>query len=201
MTDISNFRIEISAAFKYSMVTMKKILLHTCCACCATHSINALRDEGYEVVTFFYNPNIHPAEEYTARLADMKRLAEETGIENIEPAPYDDKIWFELTKGLEKEPEGGRRCEICFEMRLEKTAEYAREPGIETFATTLTISPHKDAGLINKLGRKAAEKYGVEYYGSNFKKKNGFKKSIELSRKHGLYRQNYCGCIYSQSRK
>jgi predicted adenine nucleotide alpha hydrolase (AANH) superfamily ATPase len=176
---------------------MLKILLNVCCAPDATHSINALREAGYEPVSFFYNPNIHPEEEYKARFSDMEKLAKETGCENIKDVLYDVKEWHKLCDPLKDEPERGKRCEVCFKMRLEKTAELAKTLGMEIFATTLTISPHKDAKLINRLGAEAAAKYGVKYYESDFKKKDGFKKSIELSHKHGLYRQDYCGCEYS----
>lgn len=128
----------------------------------------------------------------------MEKLAKEAGCENIKDVPYDVKGWYTLCEPLKDEPERGKRCEVCFKMRLEKTAKHAKGLGIELFATTLTISPHKDTKLINRLGMEAAAKYGVKYYESDFKKKDGFKKSIELSHKHGLYRQNYCGCEYSK---
>jgi len=176
---------------------MTKILLNVCCAPDATHTINALREDGYEPVTFFYNPNIHPEEEYRARFSDMEKLAKEAKCENIAGVPYDIKEWHALCDGLKDEPERGKRCEVCFRMRLEATARKAKELDIGIFATTLTISPHKDMKLINRLGNEAAAKCGVKYLESDFKKKDGFKKSIELSKKHGLYRQNYCGCVYS----
>jgi predicted adenine nucleotide alpha hydrolase (AANH) superfamily ATPase len=176
---------------------MEKILLNVCCAPDATHSINALREAGFVPVTFFYNPNIHPRDEYYKRVEDMKKLAKETGVENIEDVPYDIKEWFGLCRPYAMEPERGKRCEICFKMRMDKTAQKAAELGISIFATTLTISPHKDTKLINSLGTAAAAKYGVKYYESDFKKKDGFKKSIVLSKEHGLYRQDYCGCSYS----
>lgn len=180
---------------------MRKILLNVCCAPDASHTINALRGAGYEPVTFFYNPNIHPEEEYKARFADMEKLANEAKCENIPDVPYDVKEWYALCEPLKDEPERGKRCGICFKMRLEKTAEKAKQLGIDIFATTLTISPHKDMKLINRLGNEAAAKYCVKYYESDFKKKDGFKKSIELSRKYDLYRQNYCGCSYSHLAK
>ena len=176
---------------------MSKILLNVCCAPDATHTINALVEAGYQPVTFFYNPNIHPDGEYRARFSDMERLAKEAGCENIQDVAYDADEWHSLCDPHKDEPERGKRCEVCFQMRLEKTAQKAKELGLEIFATTLTISPHKDAKLINRLGNGAAAKYRVKYYESDFKKKDGFKKSIELSKKHGLYRQDYCGCVYS----
>lgn len=127
----------------------------------------------------------------------MEKLAKEEGAENINNVPYDVKEWYSLCEPLKDEPERGKRCEVCFKMRLDKTAEKAKELRLEIFATTLTISPHKDTNLINRLGSEAAAKYGVKYYESDFKKKDGFKKSIGLSKKHDLYRQDYCGCVYS----
>jgi predicted adenine nucleotide alpha hydrolase (AANH) superfamily ATPase len=177
---------------------MKKILLNVCCAPDATHCINVLQEEGFYVITYFYNPNIHPEEEYKARFLDMVKLAKEVNIENISDVPYDINIWKQRCDMYADEKEGGLRCIECFKLRLEKTAEKAKELGIEIFATTLTISPHKNAELINKLGYEIAKKYNLKYYESNFKKKDGFKKSVELSRKYNLYRQNYCGCIYSK---
>ena len=171
-----------------------KILLNVCCAPDATHTINALREAGYEPVTFFYNPNIHPRGEYYKRVADMEKLAGISSVENVPDVPYDIEEWFSLCKLY---PERGKRCEICFRMRMEKTAQKAKELAVEIFATTLTISPHKDMALINRLGKEAAEKYNVKYLESNFKKQDGFKKSIVLSREYGLYRQDYCGCSYS----
>jgi predicted adenine nucleotide alpha hydrolase (AANH) superfamily ATPase len=177
---------------------MKRILLNVCCAPDATHSINVLRENGFYIVTFFYNPNIHPQEEYEARFNDMIKLAEKMQIENIADIPYDIEEWKKRCDLWAKEKEGGKRCIECFKLRLEKSAQKAKELGIDIFATTLTISPHKNADLINKLGKEIAETYGIKYYESNFKKKDGFKKSIELSKKYNLYRQNYCGCIYSK---
>ncbi|MGD0565874.1 MAG: epoxyqueuosine reductase QueH [Candidatus Goldiibacteriota bacterium] len=174
-----------------------KILLNVCCAPDATHTINALRDAGYEPVTFFYNPNIHPRDEYYKRVKDMEKLARETSTENISNVPYDIEEWFKICKPYANEPERGKRCEVCFKMRMDKSAQKAGELGIEIFATTLTISPHKDTALINRLGKEAAEKHGVKYLESNFKKQDGFKKSIILSKEHDLYRQDYCGCSYS----
>jgi predicted adenine nucleotide alpha hydrolase (AANH) superfamily ATPase len=174
-----------------------KILLNVCCAPDATHTINALRASGFEPVTFFYNPNIHPRDEYFKRVKDMEKLARETSTENISDVPYDIDEWFKLCKPYAKEPERGKRCEICFKMRMDRTAQKSKELGFEIFATTLTISPHKDTALINRMGKEAAEKYGVKYLESNFKKQDGFKKSIVLSKEHDLYRQDYCGCSYS----
>ena len=175
-----------------------KILLQVCCAPDATVAVERLGEE-YEVGVYFYNPNIHPVEEYLKRAEEMERLSTEIGVE-IHMAPYDPEIWFEAVRGLQHEPEGGRRCEICFRMRLERTAKAARELGYDLFATVLTISPHKNADLINRIGEEIGKSTGIPYLPSNFKKKDGFKRSIELSRKYGLYRQDYCGCLFSKQR-
>lgn len=174
-----------------------KLLLHICCAPDATHPIQILNDE-YELGAFFYNPNIHPKEEHEKRLEDMRALGKKWGIALYE-GEYDKDRWLSLTEGYEDEPEGGKRCEICYAIRLEKTAKKARAEGYDMFGAVLTISPHKDARKINEMGRKIGEKYGVPFFESNFKKRDGFKKSVELGKELGLYRQNYCGCIYSRS--
>jgi len=178
---------------------MKRLLLHVCCAPCSTSVIERLK-EAYKITLYFYNPNMHPEEEYGKRLEEAKRLATELGIDLIEGV-YDADKWFELVKGLESEPEGGKRCEICFSMRLRKTAEYAKENKFEVFAATLTVSPYKNSEIINSIGLKIASSVGVEFLPESFKKQDGYKKSIELSKKHGLYRQHYCGCTYSLNNK
>ncbi|MDZ7271998.1 MAG: epoxyqueuosine reductase QueH [candidate division KSB1 bacterium] len=174
----------------------RSILLLACCAPDATVAIERLKPE-WEVVVFFYNPNIHPPAEYELRAQEMRKVAEAMQVELV-VGPYDQTAWFEAVRGLEQEPEKGRRCSVCFSMRLEATAREAVRRGIGTFATTLTVSPHKDAGVICALGQEIATRYGVAFLAANFKKQDGFKRSIELSRALGLYRQNYCGCVFSQ---
>jgi len=173
-----------------------KLLLHACCACCATHAIELL-ERDHEVTAYFYNPNIHPDREYEARLSDMKRLCGELGVGLVE-GEYDVKRWFDLIRGHEEDEEGGNRCGICFWMRLEGAAEYAEEHDFDLFTTTLTVSPHKSAERINAIGGELAGRYGVEFLPADLKKKDGFKRSVELSKAHGLRRQDYCGCFYSQ---
>jgi len=168
-----------------------KLLLHVCCAPCATHVIEMLK-EGFDTTAYFYNPNIRPEEEYKLRLENLKKL----GVTFVE-GKYDVDAWFNATKGYESEPEGGARCEICYRLRMEEAARFAKENNFVYFATTLTISPHKSARVINSIGEELSKKYGVKFYSADFKKKNGFKKSVELSKKHGLYRQRYCGCVFS----
>ena len=172
-----------------------KLLLHMCCAGCSPHVIGLLQKD-YEVTGFFYNPNIHPEEEYFLRRDEAKSLAEKIHIELL-CGEYDVSEWFRSIKGMEHEPEGGRRCDVCFRMRLERTAQRAREDSFDIMTTTLTISPHKNAETINRIGREVVEKYGVHFLESNFKKKDGFKKTTDLCKELGLYRQNYCGCVYS----
>jgi predicted adenine nucleotide alpha hydrolase (AANH) superfamily ATPase len=173
-----------------------KLLLHICCAPDATHPIQILKD-NYELEAFFYNPNIHPGGEYARRLEDMRLLAKNWGIV-LHEGEYDRDRWLDLAEEYRDEPEGGKRCEVCYGIRLEETAKFAEEEGYDLFGAVLTISPHKDARKINRIGREAGEKYGVPFLESDFKKKDGFKKSVEQSKSLGLYRQDYCGCIYSR---
>lgn len=175
---------------------MPKLLLHVCCAPCACYPVERLKDK-FDITLFFYNPNIYPEKEYKQRLEEIKRFSQSEKISLIEGS-YDDKHWFKLTNGLEKEPERGRRCDICYEMRMGKTAEYAKANGYDFFGTDLSISPHKKADVINQIGEKLEKEFGVKYFEADFKKKDGFKKSLELSHRHNFYRQNYCGCVYSK---
>jgi predicted adenine nucleotide alpha hydrolase (AANH) superfamily ATPase len=171
------------------------LLLHICCAPCATHTIEHLR-ENFTVTGFFFNPNIQPEAEFKRRLKAAKRLAALMDFTLICLAENQD-TWSKSIKGYEDEPEGGRRCSICYTFRLDKAAQYAKKKGFGWFATTLTISPHKKASVINDIGSKLADSYGIKFYSADFKKENGFKKSCELSKKYELYRQSYCGCLFS----
>ena len=174
----------------------QKILLQVCCAPDATVAAERLRDD-YVVGVYFYNPNIHPSAEYLLRVEEMEKVAPLIGVA-LHSAPYDPEKWFEAVRGYEHEPEKGSRCSICFRLRLEMTARAAEELGYDLFGTVLTVSPHKDAELINELGREIESIVRVKYFASNFKKKDGFKRSLELSRQFGLYRQDYCGCVFSR---
>jgi len=176
----------------------KKLLLHICCAPDATVGIEDLADE-YDTVGFFYNPNIHPETEYKKRLDSARGLSGATGLA-LKEGKYDDDSWFETVTGLEAEPEKGLRCDACFRIRIEETARTAREEGFEIISTVLTTSPHKDAEKINIIGQEIADEYGLEYLPTDLKK-NGFSRSVQLSRKYNLYRQNYCGCIFSKTRE
>ncbi|MBQ2444373.1 MAG: epoxyqueuosine reductase QueH [Clostridia bacterium] len=176
------------------------LLLHSCCAPCSSYVIEYL-SPYFSITVYYYNPNISPREEYLHRAEEQKRLIESMPVKNsvrfIE-GDYASDEFYKLSRGLENAPEGGERCRQCFELRLRKTAELAAAESFDYFTTTLTISPLKNAQLINETGKALAEKYGVEYLFSDFKKKEGYKRSIELSREYGLYRQNYCGCIFSK---
>lgn len=179
-----------------------KLLLHVCCAPCATYPLSQLQKD-FEVTAYFYDPNIHPREEYEKRLSEAKKYFSNDRIHpatKLIEAEYDDDRWFALTKGLENEPEKGVRCQICYQMRLEKTAEFASQNSFDYFTAALSVSPHKDAQKINAIGEKMAEKYSVKYFPADWKKRDGFRQSVELSRTANLKRQDYCGCVYSQKR-
>lgn len=167
--------------------------MHICCGVCAAGVVDRLAKEGHEILGFFYNPNIHPREEYERRLAVAHRVAREFGFP-LEVAPYTPDEWLAATAGLENEPEGGKRCEVCFRLRLKKTQEFLENSGDDAFTTTLTISPRKSAALVNKIGREIG---GEKFLARDFKKQAGFQRAMELAKKWELYRQNYCGCIYS----
>jgi hypothetical protein len=149
-----------------------------------------------ELTAFFYNPNIHPQGEYVRRLAEVERYCREHAIALVE-GEYDTERWFSAVKGSEDQKEGGKRCEICYRMRLEKTALIAQGRSIGYFATTLTVSPHKKALVVNRIGRETGVQYSRVFYEADFKKQDGFKKSCELSKLYNFYRQTYCGCVYS----
>jgi predicted adenine nucleotide alpha hydrolase (AANH) superfamily ATPase len=174
----------------------KKLLLHCCCAPCGTHPFRTLR-ERFDVTAYFDNPNIQPAEEYRSRLSEIHELAKRWGFSVIE-GTYDSENWFSAIRGHENEPEGAARCEICYRIRLERTARMAETCGMNCFATTLSVSPHKKTEVINRIGRQAGDQIGIQFVEADFKKKDGFKISCELSRAEGLYRQDYCGCTFSR---
>ena len=173
-----------------------KIVLHICCGVCAAGVTERLTREEHLVLGFFYNPNIHPLEEYQRRLEVARTVARKMGFP-LEVAPYVPEEWFKETAGLENEPEGGKRCEVCFRLRLEKTYLFMKDRGGDAFTTTLTVSPHKSAEIVNRVGREIG---GDRFLVRDFKKQDGFKRTLELARKWALYRQDYCGCIYSQRR-
>lgn len=173
-----------------------EILLHICCAGCGAYVSGSLKD-FYEVILFFYNPNIFPAEEYEKRKAEAKRVAVHYGLRLVTGA-YDHGSWLKKIAGHEKDRERGERCRICYRDRLAETAKIAKARGIGFFATTLTVSPHKDARLISEIGRSLARIYGPEFLDADYNKGDGFKKGLAVSKNLGLYRQNYCGCEFSR---
>lgn len=177
-----------------------KLLLHVCCAPCSSYCLEYL-SKYFDITVYFYNPNISIADEYNYRLSEEKRLVSLMPFEhpvNVIEGEYLPKDYFDYVKGLENEPEGGKRCEKCFRLRLESSARYAKKHGFDYFTTTLTISPLKNAQLLNSIGAELAEKYGVPWLYSDFKKREGYKRSIVLSKEYDLYRQNYCGCVFSK---
>ena len=184
------------------MTQRKKLLLHSCCAPCSSYCLEYL-SQYFDVTVFYYNPNITEENEYQKRAAEQLRLIramnerQHTTISYAEGI-YEPEEYLAMVRGLEQEPEGAGRCERCFRLRLTKTAEYASDNGFDYFTTTLTISPLKNAHLLNALGEEIGKKTGVAFLPSDFKKKEGYKRSIELSKEYDLYRQNYCGCIFSK---
>jgi predicted adenine nucleotide alpha hydrolase (AANH) superfamily ATPase len=174
---------------------LKKMLLHVCCANCALYPYETLKN-NFDVTLYFYNPNIDPKEEYYKRLDHAKKAAEKYGLTLIE-GHYDKNTWLDMTYDYKDNPEGGDRCGICFYMRLEKTAVFAAENDYVIFATTLSVSPHKNSKIINSTGKMLSEKHEIEFFEADFKKQDGFKRTMQLSKELQLYRQNYCGCIYS----
>ncbi|MDD5903196.1 MAG: epoxyqueuosine reductase QueH [Oscillospiraceae bacterium] len=180
--------------------TKPEILLHSCCGPCSS-SVLELLAKYFEVTVLWYNPNLYPEAEYEKRLATQKQLIEAIGNDGVKAKllvePWRSEDYFSRIKGLENEPEEGKRCLECFKIRLDETARIAAERGFEWFCTTLTVSSRKDAVAINAIGREAAAKYGVKWLPSEFRKREGNHRSIILSEKYGLYRQEYCGCVFS----
>lgn len=176
------------------------LLLHSCCAPCSSYVLEYL--SNYFLITIlYYNPNISPKEEYEKRLLEQKRFITSMKFSHpvqIMDSQYDPERFFSMAKGMETIPEGGKRCHACYEMRLREAARMAKKGKFDYFTTTLTISPMKNSKVLNDIGAMLEQEYGVSYLYSDFKKKNGYKRSIELSREYGLYRQNYCGCVFSK---
>lgn len=179
--------------------TRKRLLLHACCAPCASYVLEYLT-KYFDITVFFYNPNIHPYEEYNKRLGELKRLL---GLmpccKNVEliEGSFNDDVFYNKVKGLEEQGEGGTRCRACIEMRLEETARTAMEGDFDYFCTTLSVSPHKNAAAINELSFALSGKYEIGFLPSDFKKREGYKRTIQICSQYAIYRQNYCGCLYS----
>ncbi len=172
-----------------------KLLLHSCCGPCSSGVIERLLDE-YDVTVYYYNPNIYPAEEFEKRATTQEKYLKIMNLPYI-IGKYEPEKYYEIVKGLENAPEGGKRCEKCFYLRLFETAKYAKDNGFDCFTTTMSVSPHKDFELLNKLGNQISTEVGIDYLWANFKKKDGYLTSIRNSQKYDLYRQDYCGCVYS----
>ena len=181
----------------------KKILLHSCCAPCSSYVITFLSNY-FDITILYYNPNIAPQEEYEKRKREqiklIKNLKTKNKLEYLD-CDYDNNIYNKAILGHENTPEGGSRCHLCFKLRLEKTAQLAKTKNFDYFSSTLTVSPHKNSKIINEIGENISKTMEIKWLYSDFKKNEGYKKSIELSKKYDLYRQNYCGCIHSKRKK
>ena len=200
-----NYQKELDSLIE-SLVKDKKVptlLLHSCCAPCSSYVLEYL-SQYFKITIFFYNPNIYPMEEYSRRVTEQKGLISALKVKHeirfIE-GRYDTENFYNMAKGLEEEKEGGTRCFRCYELRLKEAASIAKEKGYDYFTTTLSISPHKNAQKLNEIGGKLSEEYDVRYLYSDFKKKEGYKRSIELSNEYNLYRQDYCGCVFSKNER
>ncbi len=176
----------------------KKLLLHSCCAPCSSYCLEEVAPK-IKTTVFYYNPNLDSEEEYLRRKGEQIRFLQETGLADLLDCDYCPEEFFEAARGYEGEKEGGARCTRCFELRLSRTAKEAKARGYDYFATTLTLSPLKDARRINEIGFRLQEEVGIAYLPTDFKKRGGYLRSVQLSKEHDLYRQNYCGCIYSKN--
>jgi predicted adenine nucleotide alpha hydrolase (AANH) superfamily ATPase len=177
-----------------------RLLVHSCCAPCSSYVLEYL-SQYFEITVYFYNPNIYPPLEYIRREEEQERLINEMKFVHpvtFQTGAYEPQEFYRIVEGLEKEPEGGSRCFRCYELRLQETAKIAQAGRYDYFTTTLSISPLKNADKLNEIGEKLGKEYRVSYLPSDFKKKNGYKRSVELSKEHDLYRQDYCGCVFSQ---
>ncbi|MBQ6680163.1 MAG: epoxyqueuosine reductase QueH [Lachnospiraceae bacterium] len=195
-----NYQKELEGVINGLEDRVPSLLLHACCAPCSSYVLEYL-SAWFDITVFYYNPNITEEEEYRHRAEEEKRLIREMPLSRpvrFLEGPYEPERFLKEAAGLEGEKEGGRRCEKCFRLRLDKTAETAAKGGFDYFTTTLTISPLKNAALLNTIGEETAGIYGVRFLPSDFKKKNGYQRSIVLSKEYGLYRQDYCGCVFSR---
>lgn len=190
-------------AEKEKEAEVPSLLLHSCCAPCSSYVLEYL-SQFFRITVFYYNPNIYPEKEYEYRVEEQKRLIESLPVKNkvsFLEGVYEKDRFYEMARGLENSREGGARCFLCYELRLRKTAELAEKKGFDFFTTTLTISPLKNAAKLNEIGEQLGEEYQVTWLPSDFKKKNGYKRSAELSKEYGLYRQDYCGCVFSKKER
>ena len=196
-----NYQVELDKTIDYHVKNgqVPTLLLHSCCAPCSTYVLEYL-SQYFKIYLYYYNPNIYPVSEYHYREKEQEdlinRLPAKNKIEFVK-ADFKPMDFYNKVKGHEKDPEGGERCSLCFDLRLREAANKAKELGLDYFTTTLTISPHKNSQVLNKVGQALEEELGVKYLYSDFKKKNGFKRSVELTQEFDMYRQDYCGCIFS----
>ena len=198
----TNYQLMLEDEIRKNQLDGKRptLLLHVCCAPCSSYVLEYLC-EYFDITLFYYNPNISPAEEYNFRAEELRRLICQMPCANgvrVAEGEYDNDRFLAIAKGRESENEGGERCFDCYRLRLEETASSAKKKGFDYFTTTLSVSPYKNAQKLNSIGSELSEKYGVKYLFSDFKKKNGYKRSTELSKEYGLYRQDYCGCEFSK---
>ncbi len=189
---------EIEKITKEMAGLRKRLLVHSCCAPCSSYVLEYLK-EIFDITLLYYNPNIYPKEEFFKRAEEQKSLAKKMGGIKVVVSEFDESEFYSAVKGYENCPEGGERCFICYRLRLEESARYAKQKGFDYFCTTLSISPLKNAEKLNQIGKELSNKYNIKYLYSDFKKKNGYKRSIELSKEYGLYRQDYCGCVFSKN--
>ena len=198
MPNVPNYAREMEAVLKGLGDKRPRLLLHACCGPCSSAVLEQL-SRYFDIAILYYNPNIWPAAEYHRREEELERFvaqAHPLGVTVVEDR-YDPQEFYDAAKGLEQEPERGERCTACYRLRMRRAAQYAAEHGFDWFTTTLSISPHKDAARINRIGQELAAEFGVPHLPSDFKKKNGYLRSLQLSAEYGLYRQDYCGCIFS----
>lgn len=197
-----NYQLQLDETLEGLAGKTPSLLLHACCAPCSSYVLEYL-SEYFSITLLYYNPNISPEEEYQKRLAEVRRLISELPVKNpvaFREGKYDPERFFAMSRGMEQEPEGGARCMACYALRLEETALCAVAEKFDFFTTTLSISPYKNAAKLNEIGGALADKYGVPYLFSDFKKRGGYQRSIELSRRYDLYRQKTCGCVFSAAR-
>lgn len=195
-----NYQLKLEEIIEDNKDKTPRLLLHSCCAPCSSYVLEYLTNY-FEITILFYNPNISEEKEYIKRLEEIKKLVEEIPHKNkieIVEGRYEPKEFFDITRGLENAPEGGERCFKCYKLREEEAAKYAKDNNYDFFTTTLSISPHKNADKLNEIGEELQDKYQVNYLYADFKKKGGYQRSIELSKEYDLYRQDFCGCVYSK---